>query len=76
MAHMMDSLILDNFAPFAFTKITTTHRSRNSHLKKTTATGSIPNMQQSNQGIRLNMQKRMSVPTQGEYSKCHVLLFS
>lgn len=65
MAHMMDSLILDNFAPFTFTKITTTHRSnRNSHLKKTTATGSIPNMQQPNAGIRLNVQKRMSVPTQ------------
>lgn len=73
MAHMMDSLILDNFAPFAFTKITTTHRSnRNSHLKKTTATGSIPNMQQANQGFRMNMQKRMSVPTQGEFSKCPV----
>lgn len=28
MARMMDSLILDNLAPFAFTKITTHHRSR------------------------------------------------
>lgn len=40
MARMMDSLILDNFGPFAFTKITTSHHhhhrlpSRTSALKK------------------------------------------
>lgn len=48
MARMMDSLILDNFGPFAFTKITTSHQthrmpSRQSALKKTVA-GSTSNL--------------------------------
>jgi hypothetical protein len=41
MARMMDSLILDNLAPFAFTKITTTHRPLRS-LKKATSTTNVP----------------------------------
>ncbi|XP_055706336.1 katanin p60 ATPase-containing subunit A1 isoform X2 [Phlebotomus papatasi] len=52
MARMMDSLILDNFGPFAFTKITATHRpnvvSRGSGegggLKKTPITASASNL--------------------------------
>lgn len=32
---MMDSLVLDSFSPFAFTKITTTHRpSRNQNVNR------------------------------------------
>lgn len=65
MAQMMDSLI-DNFAPYTFTKITTTHRSnRNVHMKKTTSTSTSQTIPQSNSGIRLNVQKRnIIVPTQ------------
>ncbi|XP_037955878.1 katanin p60 ATPase-containing subunit A-like 1 [Teleopsis dalmanni] len=39
MARMMDSLILDQYPPFAFTKITTTHRpTRTGNIKKTETT--------------------------------------
>lgn len=52
MARMMDSLILDNFGPFAFTKITATHRpnvvsrgsGEGSGLKKTPITASASNL--------------------------------
>ncbi|XP_055693355.1 katanin p60 ATPase-containing subunit A1 isoform X2 [Lutzomyia longipalpis] len=51
MARMMDSLILDNFGPFAFTKITATHRptpasrgSGDGGLKKTPITASASNL--------------------------------
>nr|CAD7204029.1 unnamed protein product [Timema douglasi] len=38
-ARMMDSLILDSFSPFTFTKITTTHRPvKTSTLRRSTAT--------------------------------------
>jgi hypothetical protein len=38
-ARMMDSLILDSFSPFTFTKITTTHRpARDSGSKRSTGT--------------------------------------
>ncbi|XP_059607752.1 katanin p60 ATPase-containing subunit A1 [Phlebotomus argentipes] len=55
MARMMDSLILDNFGPFAFTKITATHRptlvSRGSGegggLKKTPIAASASNLSHS-----------------------------
>lgn len=54
MARMMDSLILDNFGPFAFTKITTSHHthrvpSRATVMKKT-GLGSTSNLPQTGHG--------------------------
>ena len=85
MARMMDSLILDNFPPFAFTKITTTHRqARNPSMnfKRAAAAaaaasaagggGSTPNVHQTgnlNGGIRINLQKTAKIPTQGKHFK-------
>lgn len=76
MARMMDSLILDNFGPFAFTKITTTqhhhHRlPRTSALKKTTSgssVGSTSNLPQNGhspgqQTMRINMHRNSTGTT-------------
>lgn len=72
MARMMDSLILDNFSPYSFTKITTTHRPQRmaTSVKKTTTTGTSNNVNANNMipqsatGIRLNIQKN-KIPMQG-----------
>lgn len=68
MARMMDSLILDNLAPIAFTKITTRCPAHN--VKKATSSGSIPN----NAGAAAvglmrsgGLAKPAKIPTQGEF---------
>ncbi|KAM7362676.1 katanin p60 ATPase-containing subunit A-like 1 isoform 1-T1 [Cochliomyia hominivorax] len=67
MARMMDSLILDQYPPFAFTKITTTHRpSKTGNVKKTETTrttsmgGLVPPQTTTGLGIRL----KNRIPTQ------------
>lgn len=86
MARMMDSLILDNFGPFAFTKITTSHHhhrlpSRASALKKNSV-GSTTNLPQTNghgstnghspasQTMRINMH-RNSTSTASKVAYTH-----
>ena len=68
MARMMDSLILDQYPPFAFTKITTTHRpTKTGNIKKTETTrttsmgGLVPPQTSTGLGIRL----KNRIPTQG-----------
>lgn len=68
MARMMDSLILDQYPPFAFTKITTTHRpTKAGNIKKTETTrttsmgGLVPPQTSTGLGIRL----KNRIPTQG-----------
>lgn len=70
MARMMDSLILNEFPPYAFTKITTSHRPTRTNngiasklLNKTAVNGGMvgvmrPNLQKSKvplQGIVINL---------------------
>ncbi|XP_055852014.1 katanin p60 ATPase-containing subunit A-like 1 isoform X2 [Episyrphus balteatus] len=69
MARMMDSLILDQYPPFTFTKITTTHRpTRTGTVKKTATTTTMGGLASSSNlgpvsGIRLSSQKNR-LPTQ------------
>ncbi|XP_075145520.1 katanin p60 ATPase-containing subunit A-like 1 isoform X2 [Haematobia irritans] len=68
MARMMDSLILDQYPPFAFTKITTTHRpTKTGNIKKTETTrttsmgGLVPSQSTTSIGaVRL----KSRIPTQ------------
>jgi hypothetical protein len=80
MARMMDNLILDNLAPFAFTKITTHHRARGlsggnnvgtnaNVVKKATSHNNLPQQSGGNVingmgGTSLRINKK--VPTQGK----------
>lgn len=74
-ARMMDSLILDQYPPFAFTKITTTHRpSRTGNVKKTettrttTLTGLLPGSSATlgtASGIATGGLRKTRIPTQG-----------
>lgn len=86
MARMMDSLILNEFPPYTFTKITTTHRPTRSTPTGITATklltkstANIPNSTIPTglsspgslaNGMRHNVQKA-KVPTQGKLSPGH-----
>ncbi|XP_055906799.1 katanin p60 ATPase-containing subunit A-like 1 isoform X2 [Eupeodes corollae] len=69
MARMMDSLILDQYPPFTFTKITTTHRpTRTGTVKKTATTTTMGGLASASNlgpvsGIRLSSQKNR-LPTQ------------
>lgn len=78
MARMMDSLILDNFGPFAFTKITTSHHthhrlpSRASVLKKSsvgsTSTSNLPQTTghpQPAQTMRINLHRNSTSNAMG-----------
>lgn len=75
MARMMDSLILDNLAPFAFTKITTHHRARglsggnnengNAVVKKASSQSNLQHQSgMGNSSLRVNIHKK--IPTQGK----------
>lgn len=74
MARMMDSLILDNLAPIAFTKITTRCPAHN--VKKASSSQSIPQSQTNVAlgGMRNVGPQKAKIPTQGKYLfKCHFL---
>lgn len=67
MARMMDSLILDNLAPIAFTKITTRCPAHN--VKKASSSQSIP--QSNNVALgglnRAGGVQKTKIPTQGKH---------
>lgn len=63
MARMMDSLIMDNFPPYTYTKITTHRPSRIGTTIKKSAT--VTNLPHTASGTRLNMQKN-KIPMQGK----------
>ncbi|XP_053969590.1 katanin p60 ATPase-containing subunit A-like 1 isoform X2 [Anastrepha ludens] len=66
-ARMMDSLILDQYPPFAFTKITTTHRpTRTGNIKKTetTRTTTLSGLSPSSSGIATGGIRKTRIPTQ------------
>lgn len=78
MARMMDSLILDNFGPFAFTKITTSHHthrlpSRASNTKRSAAgstthlpqTGHATTANPPSQTMRINMHRNSTSNVMG-----------
>lgn len=67
MARMMDSLILENFSPYTFTKITTTHRP---HIRQGTSkkgnTTANPNPSPPSAAITRNgNMQRSKIPMQG-----------
>lgn len=74
MARMMDSLILDNLAPIAFTKITTRCPAHN--VKKASSSQSIPQSQNNVAlgGMRSVGGQKAKIPTQGK-SYCNVAPF-
>ncbi|XP_019895164.1 katanin p60 ATPase-containing subunit A1 isoform X2 [Musca domestica] len=66
MARMMDSLILDQYPPFAFTKITTTHRptktgKKTETTRTTSMSGLVPSQSSSSIGT---MRLKSRIPTQ------------
>ncbi|XP_073834293.1 katanin p60 ATPase-containing subunit A-like 1 isoform X3 [Musca autumnalis] len=66
MARMMDSLILDQYPPFAFTKITTTHRPTKTGKKtETTRTTSMSGLVPSQSSTSIGtMRLKSRIPTQ------------
>lgn len=84
MARMMDSLILDNLAPFAFTKITTHHRARglsggnnengNAVVKKASSQSNLQHQSgMGNSSLRMNIHKK--IPTQGKLNHLSFLKY-
>lgn len=79
---MMDSLILDNFPPYTFTKITTTHRpirtsiGSKSKLHSTSASNSnIPSQPSVIGNSRvINMQQKTKIPMQGKLNYIYMPL--
>lgn len=66
MARMMDSLIMDNFPPYTYTKITTHRPSRiGTTIKKSTTVTNLPHTAS---GTRMNIQKN-KIPMQGKIEK-------
>lgn len=63
MARMMDSLILDNLAPIAFTKITT--RCPGHNVKKANSSTSIPQSNNVAIGLVRPAVQKTKIPTQG-----------
>lgn len=67
MARMMDSLILDNLAPIAFTKITTRCPAHN--VKKATSSQSIPQTNNVTIGLSRSSIPKQKIPTQGKLKR-------
>lgn len=63
MARMMDSLIIDNFPPYTYTKITTHRPPRIGTTVKKSAT--VTNLPHTASGARVNIHKS-KIPTQGK----------
>lgn len=73
MARMMDSLILENFSPYTFTKITTTHRQphmrQGTSKKGNTSSSANPNQPPPSAITSRNSSnmQRNKIPMQGEF---------
>lgn len=66
MARMMDSLIIDNFPPYTYTKITTHRPSRiGSTIKKSATVTNLPHTHTAS-ATRLNVHKN-KIPMQGKH---------